>query len=87
MPSPYRTVPPIQTDNNVKSKSIDLTDQVDGIKDKFTLTEPLQNGVTFLTINGLISFEGTHYTISEDRTLVELFAPPEIDDHLVIYTV
>jgi hypothetical protein len=87
MPSPYRTVPPIQTDNNQSSRSVDLTDQVDGIKEIFTLTEPLQDRVTFLTINGLISFEGTHYSISQDRTLVELFDPPEIDDHLVIYTV
>ena len=87
MPSKYRTVPPQKALS--KSKYMDLSNQVDGTRTTFTLDEPLNVnvGTTFLTVNGLVSLEGTHYIISENGTEVEILDPPLIDDNIVIYSV
>ena len=87
MPSKYRTVPP-QTARS-ESKYIDLSNQVTGSNTTFTLDEPLNANVTttFLTVNGLVSLEGIHYIISENRAEVEILDPPLVDDNVVIYIV
>ena len=87
MASSYRTIPPIQNIQREEAKQIDLTNQIDGTKTIFTLSETIpEDRLILISYNGQILHSPANFTLI-NQTEVQLEAAPNLDDILIVYSI